>query len=104
MRRVRRISCILALLAPALAAQGTQADYERASKLADRFEGLAVNLTGPVFWIGKTPRFWYRKSIAGGYRFVVVDAEKLTKKPAFDHDSIARSLSAAAGKDRKSVV
>jgi dipeptidyl aminopeptidase/acylaminoacyl peptidase len=79
-------------------AQVTQADYERAASLRTKFQRLAVNIVDRPTWIGKTNRFWYRKSVKGGNEFVLVDAETLTKKPAFDHEKLAASLSAAVGK------
>jgi dipeptidyl aminopeptidase/acylaminoacyl peptidase len=79
-------------------AQVTQADYERAASLRTRFQGLAVNIVERPTWIEKTSRFWYRKSVTGGNEFVLVDAETLTKKPAFDHEKLAASLSTATGK------
>ncbi|MDQ2922359.1 MAG: S9 family peptidase, partial [Acidobacteriota bacterium] len=86
------------VLVPVIAnAQGTLADYERAQTLRKQFEGLAINLPGRTNWIEKTSRFWYRKSVKGGSEFVLVDAETLGKKPAFDHDKLAVSLSAATG-------
>jgi len=88
---------ILVCLPVFLSAQGKLADYERASALRDKVEGLALNITGRVTWIDMTSRFWYRKTIQGGSEFEVVDAATLTKKPAFDHAKLAASLSAAAG-------
>jgi dipeptidyl aminopeptidase/acylaminoacyl peptidase len=88
---------LLILIAPAAFAQGTLADYERAAGLRQKFEGLAVNVPGPVTWIEGTNRFWYRKSVRGGNEFVVVDADALTKRPAFDHEKLAAALSAASG-------
>ena len=90
------ILCLL-LLPAIIHAQGTRADYERANKLRDKFQGLAVNVPERASWIGTTSRFWYRKSVKGGNEFVLVDAETLAKKPAFDHAKLAASLSAAAG-------
>lgn len=90
------ILCLL-LLPTIIYAQGIRADYERANKLRDKFQGLAVNVPERVSWIGTTSRFWYRKSVKGGNEFVLIDAETLTKKPAFDHAKLAASLSAAAG-------
>ncbi len=91
------IGCILAL-APSLAtAQGTQADYERAQALRDRLQNLAVNVPGAPNWIGDTHHFWYRKSVKGGAEFLRVDADSGSKRPAFDHEKIAASLSAASG-------
>jgi hypothetical protein len=86
------------LILPALIlAQGTLADYQRADSLRNRIQGLAVNLPGRVTWIDTTSRFWYRKSVKGGNEFVLVDAATLQKKPAFDHQMLADSLSAATG-------
>ena len=78
-------------------AQGTLADYGRAENLRIKLQGLAINIPERPNWIGTTSRFWYRKSVIGGNEFVLVDAETLTKKPAFDHERLASSLSAAAG-------
>jgi len=80
-----------------LSAQGTKADYERAAGLRDRLQGLALNLADPPTWIGKTTRFWYRKTVKSGFEFDVVDAAALTKKPAFDHVRLAASVIAATG-------
>src|SRR5262249_21643804 len=77
--------------------QVTSADYERAAKLREKFQGLAVNIPEPANAVGKTERFWYRKSVKGGNEFVVVDAQALSKEPAFDHVRLAASLSTAAG-------
>ncbi len=83
---------------PAIAgAQITQADYERAAKLRERFQGLAVDVPEKANAIENTSRFWYRKSVKGGNEFVLVDAEALTKKPAFDHARLATALSASSG-------
>jgi len=86
----------LLLLFPAFAnAQGTQADYGRAAGLREKFQGLVVNAPERAEWIDKTSRFWYRKSVKGGYEFVLVDAETLAKKTAFDHEKLAAALTTA---------
>jgi dipeptidyl aminopeptidase/acylaminoacyl peptidase len=83
------------LLWPALLyAQGTQADYDRATNLRNQLQGLTVNLPERANWIGNSSRFWYRKSVKGGYEFVLVDATTLAKQPAFDHERLARALAA----------
>src|SRR5215470_9967609 len=86
----------LPLLASITYAQGTAADYERANRLRFRFQGLAVNVPEQANWIERTSRFWYRKSVKGGNEFVLVDAETMAKRPAFDHEKLAASLSAAS--------
>ena len=100
----RNLCCKTALLLtllvmlPAIAsAQGTQADYERANGLRNKYQGLALQIAERANWIDNTPRFWYRKSVKDGNEFVLVDAETLAKKPAFDHQRLAVSLSAASG-------
>ena len=87
----------LLLLPAIISAQVTQADYERAAKLRDKLQGLAVNVPERANWIEQTPRFWYRKAVKGGNEFVLVDAETAAKRPAFDHAKLAVALSAAAG-------
>src|ERR1700684_3342871 len=87
----------LVFAAAHLTGQITAADYQRASELRTRFQGLALNIPGPVTWIEGTNLLWYRKSVQGGNKFVLVDADAATKKPAFDHEKLAASLSAAAG-------
>ena len=76
-------------------AQITPDDYERAARLRTRFQSLAVNIPEIANAVPNTSRFWYRKSVQGGNEFVVVDAETLTKRPAFDHEKLAVTLSAA---------
>ena len=75
------------------AAQGTAADYARAEKLRASYEALAVDIAGPATAIGRTHRFWYRKTVRGAEQFVVVDADTQRREPAFDHERVAESLS-----------
>jgi dipeptidyl aminopeptidase/acylaminoacyl peptidase len=99
-RRLVVYCSLLALVfawASVLAAQGRLADYERADGLRDKYQSLALDVPGRIVWIGKTHRFWYRKSVRAGYEFDLVDADALSKKPAFDHARLAAALSAAAG-------
>src|SRR5262245_44602445 len=100
--RVRLGGVALAsIILPVIAvAQGTVADYERSNNLRSRYEGLVVNIAERANWIGHTSRFWYRKSVKGGYEFVLFDAETLDRKQAFDHARLAASLSAASA-DKK---
>src|SRR5579864_3075841 len=42
-------------------------------------------------------RFYYRVAVPEGHEFILVDAAKGTKAPAFDHAKLAAALSAAAG-------
>src|SRR5215471_5353211 len=83
-------------LATSTMAQGSQVDYRRALDIRRKYQGLAVDVAERATWINSTSRFWYRKSVTGGGQFVIVDAEALSKRPAFDHERLAASLSAAA--------
>src|SRR5215831_10652626 len=78
-------------------AQGTQADYRRAMVLPAMYPRLPINVMERANWIDKTRQFWYRKTVKGGSEFVLVDAETLSRRPAFDHERLAPSLSSAAG-------
>ena len=94
-----KTALLICLLAQPLTihAQGTLADYQRANGLRMRLQGLATGIPDRPGWIGSTSRLWYRKSVKFGHEFVLVDAETLVKKPAFDHQRLAASLSTAAG-------
>ncbi|MBO0721929.1 MAG: DPP IV N-terminal domain-containing protein [Blastocatellia bacterium] len=98
MRPKQRFPILICLmLLPLIAsAQGTQSDYERARGLRRKFQGLAIDIPERANWIEKTHRFWYRKSVKDGHQFVLVDAETLVKKMAFDHDRLASALSQAS--------
>jgi dipeptidyl aminopeptidase/acylaminoacyl peptidase len=95
------ILLVFLLLPLGLTAQGRLADYERANGLREKYQSLALNIPGRVTWIEKTHRFWYRKSIADGFEFELVDADTLAKKPAFDHEKLAAALNAASGEKFK---
>jgi len=102
MRRVHARStlplCVALLCAPhALAAQGTLADYERAATVREQLDGLTVGLVDGVHWIDGSNRFWYRVTVTGGARFIVVDPAATSKQPAFDHARLATALSNVAG-------
>src|SRR5438552_4028559 len=71
-------------------------DYQRASNLRTKYQGLVLFDTGAPAWIGTTDQFWYRRSVEGGHEFILVDAAGPAKRPAFDHERLAAALSAAA--------
>ncbi len=76
-------------------------DYAR----AERFLGANMNplvLGGAVraTWL-EADRFWYRNDFAEGAEFIVVDPSRKTRARAFDHEAVARGLSAVTGKEVK---
>ncbi|MEX1011141.1 MAG: prolyl oligopeptidase family serine peptidase [Balneolaceae bacterium] len=86
--------------APQLAAQGTVADYERANELSGMFSGKVTDvIVGGTNWIDDSNRFWYRKRVTDGFRFVRVDPEIPERGPAFDHQRLADTLSEMTGND-----
>ncbi|MCJ7582393.1 MAG: DPP IV N-terminal domain-containing protein, partial [Candidatus Aminicenantes bacterium] len=90
---------ILTIIPGFLLAQIKPADYERAAELRDKFQSLVVNTVDGSSWIGKTSRFWYRKSIEDGYEFSIVDAAKVSKNIAFDHVRLATALAEVLKED-----
>jgi len=84
-------------LAPSARAQVTRADYERAMGLRAKYEKLPVGIAEPATWIAGSHRFYYRRSVKGGFEFVMVDADSGQKRPPFDHARLAAVLSKAAG-------
>jgi dipeptidyl aminopeptidase/acylaminoacyl peptidase len=97
--RLAGIAALAAVVLLPLAAPGqvTRADYERAMGLRAKYERLPVGVAEPASWIEKTHRFTYRRSVKGGFEFVLVDADTGRKQPAFDHARLAAALSKAAG-------
>ncbi|MFC2156473.1 hypothetical protein ACFLT9_01420, partial [Acidobacteriota bacterium] len=89
------VTCLLLaliLLQGNLTAQIDPKDYGRADKLRSQFQSLALNIVNQSGWIGKSDRFWYRKTIKGGTEYYFCDAKNQTKEIAFDHQKLASSL------------
>src|SRR5213083_1657772 len=94
--KLLRAAILLHLFLTASArAQGTPADYARADSFAARAPGLVVGVAEEPNWISGTNRFWYRTSVAGGKRFVVVDAVSQRRTAAFDHARLALAVRTA---------
>jgi putative intracellular protease/amidase len=103
-RSVMRLAIAFSLtLLPAGSAfaQLTPADYDRALGLREKYKSLVLHMPSDVKWIEDTHRFVYRRSIAEGEEFVVVDAEKGTAQPAFDPARLAEALTKALGEPVK---
>ena len=58
---------------------------------------LSENVADPPVWIANTNIFVYRKTVPGGFAFVMMDAQTLQKRPAFDAARLAAGLSKATG-------
>jgi dipeptidyl-peptidase 4 len=92
------VSVVLLLLPVSeVVAQGGLEDYQRAQNF---LPGNLRHVISPAdvapHWIEKTNRFWYRRISPTGAQFILVDADKNTSAPAFDHERLAAALSHAA--------
>src|SRR2546423_9046815 len=95
---MRRVLLPLLMIATLATTQKiTWDDYQRASNIRTKLQGLVVNEAGPATWIDNTSTFWYRRTVEGGHDFIVGDAKEANKKPAFDHGRLASALNGAAG-------
>jgi dipeptidyl aminopeptidase/acylaminoacyl peptidase len=84
-------------LAPA---QGTAADYERAARLPQLTRNKVFKARVEPHWFDGNNRFWYRNDLAGGlHEFVLVDAVRGTREPAFDHARLAAALAKATARE-----
>src|SRR6185312_6684688 len=96
-RRCFSLILLLAFAAPAVYAQGTLADYQRAHDLQDKAKDLVINEPGPANWIGDSHHFWYAHTVKGGAEYMLVDADGASKKVAFDHAKLADAINKASG-------
>jgi dipeptidyl aminopeptidase/acylaminoacyl peptidase len=104
MRLIRRCCTIfvglLLFALPAVLAQGTLQDYQRAEQfLQGNARHLVYVADVTPHWIEKTNRFWYRKAGTSQTEFILVDAEQNTSAPAFDHARLATALSHASKRE-----
>jgi dipeptidyl-peptidase-4 len=71
------------------------ADYARAERLLPaNVRPLVVGGVVRANWL-PDERFWYQNHINGGYEFVLVTPATRSRKPLFDHATLATALSAA---------
>ncbi|WP_205502935.1 S9 family peptidase [Rufibacter psychrotolerans] len=91
--------CTLVLLSSAtVQAQGTRADYERAEKLKVAMNTKVYYAPSRFSWQEGKDAFWYVRQTPKGKEFILVDAGKKSRKPAFNQQKLAKELSVALGK------
>ncbi|HUT13683.1 MAG TPA: prolyl oligopeptidase family serine peptidase [Thermoguttaceae bacterium] len=79
-------------------AQGSKQDYQRAASYGERTRDKVFRQNVRPTWFDGDARFWYRVDTGPEqYEFVLVDAEKGVRRPAFDHQRLAASLADASG-------
>lgn len=92
------------LLSLQVNAQGTADDYRRAYSLAEKFSADKVYYSNVVpEWIGGTHCFWYVRHTPQGDEYVLVNADRKTRRPLFDQERFAKAFSDAAGKEADAV-
>ena len=90
---------LLLTLTTSVTAQTTRPDYQRADSLRGRTRNKVFRDNVKANWAEDGTQFWYRVDTAGNqHRYYRVDTETGERKPAFDHDKLAKSLSKASGK------
>jgi len=97
-----KTAVILGLLFAAhdVIAQGTLSDYQRALNLHETLADKVFKDRVSPHWFQDNTRFWYRNDLPEGKReFILVDAEKGTRKPAFDHERLAAALAKATDRE-----
>lgn len=93
LHQLRLIVLILTMPLAALA-QGSRADYERADSLQTNVPKLVYHAVEDVVWLSESNQFSYRMNTRRGKEFILVDAEKQTREPAFAQDKVAAALTA----------
>jgi dipeptidyl aminopeptidase/acylaminoacyl peptidase len=81
----------------ALALEDLRAPFQRGQRGAQAAPVYKARIT--PHWFQNNTRFWYRNDLRGGAReFILVDTERGSREPAFDHNKLAAALSQAADK------
>jgi len=85
---------VLLCLLPAATAQGRKSDYERSKTYSARMRNLVFRDQVRPNWFDANRKFWYRVPTGtGSYEYALVDAERGTRGPVFDHDRVSALLS-----------
>jgi dipeptidyl aminopeptidase/acylaminoacyl peptidase len=93
---------VAALASSSALAQTNNTAQARRGRSGEPERGVYKARVVPHWFAGDT-KFWYRNDLRGEAReFILVDAERGTRQPAFDHDKFAAALSKAANQEYKS--
>ncbi|MDR1813922.1 MAG: S9 family peptidase [Tannerella sp.] len=94
MNRIQLITALALSFAIAAHADDLKEKYSRADDFAKKYGDLYYNGVQTVENIEDTHLFWYQTNTPDGKRYMLLDADKKEKRPAFDHQRFADSLSA----------
>lgn len=99
MRRfaLRALLAGLSLAAGGLSAAPQAADYQRSLGLRERWMTLTRDVAFPAQWRGDG-RFYYRKTVEGGFAFELGEPGSDAMRPAFDAVKLAQALGRADGR------
>jgi len=76
-------------------AQDVRALYERSASLNERTNNRVFNVMSDTTWVQGSPELTYRKTVKGGFQFVLANPTTKTKAAPFDHAKLATALSTA---------
>ena len=89
---------VLGLSASSVWSQISYENYKRADDLIKKTTDKVYYGNVRPVWIGKTNNFLYESLTPGGTEYIIVNAEKLTKRKAFNQEKFASAFEAATGK------
>jgi dipeptidyl-peptidase-4 len=76
----------------------TAEDYARAERfILGNARHYILNGDVRHAWLEDGERLYYRRDTRGGKEFLLVDASRASRAPAFDHEALARALAGASG-------
>ncbi|WP_184408383.1 S9 family peptidase [Xanthomonas sp. 3075] len=96
MHGVRGLAACIVLLSASAQAAPSVADYQRSLGLREHWITLTENVAWPAQW-QDNGRFFYRKTVPGGFAFVSETVATQQKRAAFDQARIAQALSESTG-------
>ncbi len=91
------LSFLLVFITVSLVAQVTEKDYERATSLDRKLSGKVFHSDIAPVWIGSTHLFLYENLTPEGREFIIIDADKKTRRQAFDTKKVAAGMLKASG-------
>jgi len=87
---------LLAMVVGSANAAPTSTDEARSIGLREAWQGLTRDVAFPAQWRGDG-WFYYRKTVEGGFAFVLADPASQRTRPAFAAEQVAHALSQASG-------
>lgn len=89
---LRLVVLLFTTIAPCLCfAQGNLTDYSRADSIL-KLNDLVYHQINNVNWIDTSANFWYQVKTRNGVAYMLVDAAKKTRRPAFDTEKLVKQL------------